>query len=1533
MATENGMATAEVMNGHHHDSGSPTKDKEDPSSSSPSTVDADVDVLDKLRRVLRGSNEVGDSPSSSDDDPSKTCSYYQADSSPESASILQGYSRKDEKYRLDPYLRALLRIIVDGDLNLLWRERLEEILREDEDLARKELKKGLRNKEDAKRLRSEGATEVEIDVAAGHTGFRDETIFEEQYDDEQCLNYILQQVEVLNIRDQHTLLQESVKKLNMLTTYINLVTKSSDSFEDVLDKVLENTAEANDHAVESKEALDMSETSIQVALSKVVLGLTSEKRRTSSTTSKIAENVNPSFLQLASFSHRNSFFTDAQMQNSQYDQGGSQYDGTRRKSLGNLYGSFHGSFHGSMRGSRHFARAQSGQFDSVAGGSLGPHSFNFLRGSSYYGQLPNQQDEEEKAAELGWKLLENGLRLYKFRRRRPRRKPKARIFTLVDDQQLTWSGTKQPPVSVFAADQELPSWMSEEKAETQPWIQKHFHGLSHFLENSVRLKVHNKQEDTWEVLLVARSQEIALSILAVFKEEADRKSMIESVYDGGRRSSLMEMDGKMERVHRRNSIDRLQTAERSKRSRNKVLIHQQGHSVLKKANMSAITESGKTKNPQFRTKERQIQKRAKEEEEFLLPLLQKNPIFSNLERKDLQNVCGMMRKITITDGMELVHQGSFATNFYIVENGMLACISVEKENKLKKKSILNSGDHFGETSLILKSPLPFSVVSVKESTLWALDQETFARIFSKNKDLQKAIETLVEVTIFNSLDDAWFSDMILKCKLVKFAPGEAIANEDDYPGFFYVLQDGQVLVSNNWYSSDKDKDGEVKFNKKLAIPGDFFGDFEICYSQAFTSTYVAADEGASMLLINASFFQKMRKNIEKAVVDNLKIQVLHSLPTFASLDEREVIDVLAAFEFHKYKKGNTIIKKGAIEDQFYFLKKGQCIVLDDIKKPSQVMTRVKGHGSFGELALLSDEPRSAWVIAESDVEVYSLRALQFNRLVKLVKEQSTKDHMVHVLQLIDLLSVLSSNDYKLLSEAFVQEPFQGGDKLIQEGDTNDKLYIVSRGEFLLTRVIADGSSTERVRLLPGNYFGERALLGPEKCNYSVTASRLSGICTISRHVFEQYCGNLSNLLQDALKKTEEETKLLSLERQDFFEKGIIGRGSFGSVRLVQEKVSKKWYAMKCLIKKDIVNKSHQKNLKQEIQIMNLLDHEMIIRLKKKWQDDRFIYLLTDVCSGGELYDEMRKHGKFDESRSKFYAACIVSVLSHMRERKIVYRDLKPENVLITTDGYLKLIDFGFAKKLEIGEKANSFCGTPDYIAPEVLLNEGYNYAVDIWGLGVLVYEMIAGRTPFRMIPNSSNKVVMKNIVNKKVSYTGEAFGKVTKECIDFIKNCLKKEQLFRLGSKDVNEMKEHPWFADFGQHGWNALERKLIKPPFIPQDTDPDKIKVKSAKAKELTIPPVVQDYELDTIFADDELFKQGVFGDFGPQPPAAAMLNQRRQSLAGGNLAHEIPQGVNLDRRRSSVHSIGSVGSQIGDRLAVRRSSIGSVGSVGSIG
>ena len=179
----------------------------------------------------------------------------------------------------------------------------------------------------------------------------------------------------------------------------------------------------------------------------------------------------------------------------------------------------------------------------------------------------------------------------------------------------------------------------------------------------------------------------------------------------------------------------------------------------------------------------------------------------------------------------------------------------------------------------------------------------------------------------------------------------------------------------------------------------------------------------------------------------------------------------------------------------------------------------------------------------------------------------------------------------------------------------------------------------------------------------------------------------------------------------------------------------------------------------------------------------------------------------------------------------------------------KLIDFGFGKVLGKNKKTFSLCGTPDYVAPEILLNQGYNHAVDTWALGVLVYEMVANETPFKS--SHGAKGILKNILNKKLQFPKDKFAHVSKDCISFIQECLKKEPMLRLGYKDARELMVHPWFQEFGKHGWNALERKLIRPPYVPTDVNPEKIPIKEPKEGELELPPDVHDYEIDSIFAD----------------------------------------------------------------------------------
>lgn len=193
-----------------------------------------------------------------------------------------------------------------------------------------------------------------------------------------------------------------------------------------------------------------------------------------------------------------------------------------------------------------------------------------------------------------------------------------------------------------------------------------------------------------------------------------------------------------------------------------------------------------------------------------------------------------------------------------------------------------------------------------------------------------------------------------------------------------------------------------------------------------------------------------------------------------------------------------------------------------------------------------------------------------------------------------------------------------------------------------------------------------------------------------------------------------------VEVEDFSIISVIGRGTFGKVCLVEYRKNGELYAMKS-IKKDILIETEQiENTMVEKQILETIDHPFICSLVFCFQTMERIYFIMNFLRGGELFQHLKKSKIFEEERVKFYAAIIGCALEHLHSKKIIYRDLKPENILMDDKGYLQLADFGMAKLIKPGEKAQSFCGTPEYIAPEILLEKGHDYMVDWWSYGILV---------------------------------------------------------------------------------------------------------------------------------------------------------------------------------------------------------------------
>ncbi len=197
-------------------------------------------------------------------------------------------------------------------------------------------------------------------------------------------------------------------------------------------------------------------------------------------------------------------------------------------------------------------------------------------------------------------------------------------------------------------------------------------------------------------------------------------------------------------------------------------------------------------------------------------------------------------------------------------------------------------------------------------------------------------------------------------------------------------------------------------------------------------------------------------------------------------------------------------------------------------------------------------------------------------------------------------------------------------------------------------------------------------------------------------------------------------------------KKCIGEGSFGKVFLVKRKENNQVYAMKILNKDEFIDPKHKSNLMSERNIMSKIDYPFIVKLHQSFQTPWKLFFLMDFLNGGELFYHLKWEKRFTENKARFYAAEITLALSHLHKNGIVYRDLKPENVLLDISGHLWLTDFGLSKMGIMGnKKVFTFCGTPEYLAPEIIQGKGYTKAVDWWSLGLLLFEMLSGRHPFK----------------------------------------------------------------------------------------------------------------------------------------------------------------------------------------------------------
>jgi len=805
----------------------------------------------------------------------------------------------------------------------------------------------------------------------------------------------------------------------------------------------------------------------------------------------------------------------------------------------------------------------------------------------------------------------------------------------------------------------------------------------------------------------------------------------------------------------------------------------------KKERVSVVSLEKDEKNHEKKVLELIHEKNAeKEDYDLIYNIISKHFFLQTLTNQAKNEIIISMSLYSLKEGKTLYNQGSIGNYWYIVQSGKL-----NKFMDGNLVSTINAGDSFGEHALMNNSPRTYTVVAVTDCKLWVLKRQVFKKIldfiFTLNYEQNMKFLEGINIPLDSTIKAIMANNLIQEI----YKQGQYIFKEGEIGSCMYIIKEGEVEC--------------IKGDKVVRVlkQGDNFGQ-KALLEDAKRSLDVRAKTDTKIYSISSSFFEtQFGENYREQLYFSFISTAFINSKNFNKLNTKMISKTFPFFSFRSLKYDELVYPKNQKVCEKL------CVVLEgNIVDKTINKVEAKRYEILFEKELVNGSKESIKhdLLAEPDC---MLAEIDFDKFKETIggdlKTAQTKSIQLNSFGNISLFRILSDEKIEFLQNNLKIEKFHNGKKIINQGDVGDKLYIIKSGRvdfFVNSRYIR--SSGE------GEDFGAKSLiLSSDKRTATAIANGEVQCYTLTAKIFKSILE--PSLYEYFTNKFALEDNTIELKDLDNIKE--LGSGNFGSVNLVRNKKNKQFYAIKALDLEQIKKENLEQCVELEKNVLLKTDHPFIMKMVKYLKNEQYIFFINEYIKGKELWDVIRDIGLLNKEQTQFYIASMLLAINHLHKKKIIYRDIKPENVMVNVKGYIKIIDFGTVKEIE--DRTSTVIGTSHYMAPEITKGEGYSFEVDIWSIAICMYEFFCGKLPFGEEfedPMDIYRAVCKEELSFPNFVHDEKF-------MALLNKMLKKNPANRLWK--FEQIKADPYFSDFD---WNKLISLSYPPPYMIQ-MKPDK--------------------------------------------------------------------------------------------------------------